>query len=581
MQREPLLFPGTWQPLPGAEGMSIYPFFGKPDSTCSNLCLIDTGSEFVMVDCGTNVQQLETVVRLIGEIPGGLSRPVFLFVTHCHVDHCYPLLSGSPLDTLRLLVAAEEEGAAAMAGGDVHLTLGELFRKSVQPHPIAIPLLCRGDRGRERIIDLSGCGTVRLGGGAPSGEGSPGPVSQHVWLPSGTCITVYHTPGHTPDSICIRAGSVLFCGDVIFAMSPGVAGIAGFSREDLIASARNLLDLLETGTVSVWYPGHGDPLDSPAMAAALRKLEKEARAVTDIHSFDLSRLEESRDHALDVLEEADRLFGIIGGRLLSLSFLLETLGEETEAGRLREMLDISAADSVLCDFHQFCTDVREGRRVEILLVMKAVQVLRKLRRSLYCEELQEVVDSSLLWRAERLLEEFLATSRDIPRNPAPDAVDLLSLLETLVASTRSPPVSDEAFISAADDPEAFRKALVARLAFFPPLPELFLDMDHPEEGVPPIRSDRFRLFDSLMALLEDLEASGFREARLGIRQQARAVDLVIQAGCKGANPGLPPASVRRHRRRFRLCGGDLFLSPGEGGLTCTISFEAAEQEKGR
>ncbi len=581
MQKEPPLLPGTWQPLPGAEGMRIYPFFGKPDSTCSNLCLIDTGSEFVMVDCGTNVQQLETVVRLIGEIPGGLSRPVFLFVTHCHIDHCYPLLSGSPLATLPLFVAAEEEGAAAIATGDVHLTLGELFRKTVQPHPVAIPLLCRADRGRERRIDLPGPGTVRLGGGALSGEGLPGPVSQHVWLPSGTCITVYHTPGHTRDSICIRAGSVLFCGDVIFAMSPGVAGIAGFSREDLIASARDLLDLLETGTVNVWYPGHGDPLDSPAMAAALRKLENTAMSVADIHSFDLSRLEESRDHALDVLEEADRLFAIIGGRLLSLSFLLETLGEETEAGRLREMLDISATDSVLCDFHQFCTDVREGRRVELLLVMKAVQVLRKLRRSLYCEELQEVVDSSLPWRAERLLEEFLATSRDIPRNPTPDAVDLPTLLETLVTSARSPPVSDEEFISAADDPEAFRKALVARLAFFPPVPELFLGMDHGEEGVPPIRSDRFRLFDSLMALLEDLEASGYREARLGIRRQGTAIDLVIQAGCRGGNPTLLPAPARRHRRRFRLCGGDLSLFPGEGVLTCTISFEAAEKETGR
>ncbi|MCQ8894274.1 MAG: MBL fold metallo-hydrolase [Methanolinea sp.] len=571
------LLPARWQPLPGAAGTRVYPFFGKPDCTSSNLCLVDTGTEFILVDSGTSERQLDEVVRLVGEVPGGASRPVILFITHCHVDHCYPLLAGSPLDSLSLIVAVQEEGAAAIATGDVHLTLGELFRKEVRPHAVHIPLLCRADRegGGERRLIVPGLGPVRLVMDIPAGHVSPPPPSQQVIFPSGTRVLVFHTPGHTPDSTCIRIGDVLFCGDIIFATKPGVAGIRGFSRDDLLSSIQALQSIVDAGEVTVWYPGHGDPLATPAMAKTLHKLKKEALSLEDIHSFDLSRLEESRDHALDILDEAERLFAIIGGRLLSLSFLLESLGEDAEAEKFRKVMDIAGIDTVLCDFQQFCADVRAGKRVEIQLVMKAVQVLQKLQRSISYEEVSCAVDNSIIWRAGRLLDEFLATSRDIPRDPTPDAVDLGPLLESLVTTAHCPPVSDEEFIAAADDPEAFGRALVARLAFLPPFPLLSLALDRECVGIPPVASDRFRLTDGLMALLEDLEAAGCRDARLGACQRENAVKLVVEAGCPGGKGIFSPRLIRRHARRFQLCGGEFSASPGGDRITCTVSFAAA------
>jgi glyoxylase-like metal-dependent hydrolase (beta-lactamase superfamily II) len=576
MRPAPPLLPARWQPLPGSFGLSIYPFFGKPDSTSSNLCLIDTGNEFIMVDTGTNEKELETVIRLIGDVPGGKNRPVIVFLSHCHIDHCYPLLSSSPLDALSPIVAAQEKGAAAIASGDITLTLGEMLGKDVHPHDVQIPLLCQDDmeRGGERTLDVPGLGKIRLVTVAHTGEHSIHHPFQEVHLPSGTCISVYYTPGHTPDSICIRIGSVLFCGDILFATTPGVAGIAGFSRDDLLSSVHTLQEILEEGLATVWYPGHGDPLGTPAMSAALQKLEKEILTLRDIHAFDLSRLEESRDHALDILDEAERLFAIIGGRLLALAFLLESLGEEDEAEKFRNMVDISAIDSVLCDFQQFCADVREGRRVELLLIMKTVQVLRKLRLTLCCEELACAVDHSLLFRAERLLEEFLATARDVPRNIAPEAVDLSSLLVSLVTTANCPPLSDEEFIDAAEDPEAFRKALVSRLAYLPPVPALSLALDRESVGLPPVASDRFRLYDSLVALLEDLEAAGCRDAHLGARQKGDSIELFVEAKNPPGRDTFSPSLIRRHARRFHLCGGEFSASPGEDRVTCRVSFVA-------
>jgi glyoxylase-like metal-dependent hydrolase (beta-lactamase superfamily II) len=493
------------------------------------------------------------------------------------VDHCYPLLAGSPLDTLNLFVAVQEVGAAAIATGDVHLTLGEMFRKELRPHAVHIPLLCRADRekGGERTLPVPGLGPVSLGMDVPGGQGAFHPASQQVTFPSGTRVLVYPTPGHTPDSICIRIGAVLFCGDILFATTPGVAGIRGFSRDDLLSSIRTLRAIGDTGEVTVWYPGHGDPLGNPAMVKALLKLEKEVCSLRDIHSFDLSRLEEARDHALDILDEAERLFSIIGGRILALSFLLESLGEEAEAEKFREVMDITATDTVLCDFQQFCADVRAGKRVEVQLVPKAVQVLRKLRRSISCEELSCVVDHSTIWRAERLLDEFLATARDIPRDQTPDQVDLWALLESLVTTAHCPPVPDEEIIAAADDAEAFRKALVARLAFLPPVPGLSLALDRENVDLPPVASDRFRLSDSLMALLEDLEAAGCRDARLGVRRRGTAIELVIEAGCPGKEEILSPRLIRRHERRFHLCGGEFSAARDGDRITCTVSFVTA------
>lgn len=68
-------------------------------------------------------------------------------------------------------------------------------------------------------------------------------------------IAVYHTPGHSPGSVCLLAEDKLITGDTLFFGSCGRIDFDGGSWEKMAASLR-FLDKLE-GDYDV-YPGHGE-----------------------------------------------------------------------------------------------------------------------------------------------------------------------------------------------------------------------------------------------------------------------------------------------------------------------------------
>lgn len=66
---------------------------------------------------------------------------------------------------------------------------------------------------------------------------------------------VLHTPGHTPGSLCYRAGTYLFAGDTLFPGGPGKTfSPEGFSQ--ILESISHKLFLLPEETIVL--PGHGD-----------------------------------------------------------------------------------------------------------------------------------------------------------------------------------------------------------------------------------------------------------------------------------------------------------------------------------
>ncbi|MFA5008739.1 MAG: MBL fold metallo-hydrolase [Candidatus Omnitrophota bacterium] len=72
---------------------------------------------------------------------------------------------------------------------------------------------------------------------------------------SGSKIEVIHTPGHTPGSVCIKAGQWLFSGDTLFFGSIGRTDVPLGSYESIIKSIKEKLVILPEDTVI--YPGHG------------------------------------------------------------------------------------------------------------------------------------------------------------------------------------------------------------------------------------------------------------------------------------------------------------------------------------
>jgi hydroxyacylglutathione hydrolase len=68
-------------------------------------------------------------------------------------------------------------------------------------------------------------------------------------------LTVLHTPGHTPDSLCFVAGRYLISGDTIFPGGPGMTSSPAAFQQILESITGKILPLPDDTIV---YPGHGD-----------------------------------------------------------------------------------------------------------------------------------------------------------------------------------------------------------------------------------------------------------------------------------------------------------------------------------
>ncbi len=72
---------------------------------------------------------------------------------------------------------------------------------------------------------------------------------------AGLDISVLHTPGHTPGSVCLLAENTLFCGDTLFCGSCGRTDLPGGSWQTIQTSLRRLASL----EANLWVlPGHGE-----------------------------------------------------------------------------------------------------------------------------------------------------------------------------------------------------------------------------------------------------------------------------------------------------------------------------------
>jgi hydroxyacylglutathione hydrolase len=67
-------------------------------------------------------------------------------------------------------------------------------------------------------------------------------------------VKILHTPGHTPDSICLYDGKNLFTGDTLFIGAWGRTDLPGGSTEELFRSIHEVIMKLPRDTII--FPGH-------------------------------------------------------------------------------------------------------------------------------------------------------------------------------------------------------------------------------------------------------------------------------------------------------------------------------------
>ena len=67
-------------------------------------------------------------------------------------------------------------------------------------------------------------------------------------------ISVIHTPGHTPGSVCYDCGKFLLCGDTLFTRGYGRYDLPGGNPQVLFSSLQKLAQISSDPTI---HPGHG------------------------------------------------------------------------------------------------------------------------------------------------------------------------------------------------------------------------------------------------------------------------------------------------------------------------------------
>jgi len=562
----------VWQPLPGVEGVQIYPFLRKVDIISSNSYLVAAPGLLVVVDPGGLPEQADILIgevtRLLEEKP----RPVLICLTHVHLDHCHQLLHHPGFQEIpHRLVAVHERGAQALEEGDRAATIADLIQQDMKKMTIDIPLLpdgC-GERSHEEVGRLVGVPSVTCLEPLQI-EGGISLPRQAMTLHGHSMIEFFHTPGHSPDSICIRIGEVLFIGDLIFATAPGVAGLKGWDLHALQSTLDRVMALLSHGGISIFLPGHGRPLDTPTMLRILKSMKKEAGGLEGIEPINLEWVKETAAFAGDLMDEVDRLFTIIAGRLVYVAHVLDELEESGEADRLRGMIDSDLVDELLSDFNRFSLDYHSGQVLDIHLAMKANQISQKLERVYRGEMLGSVLDLSLVRRVERLLEDYTITFRGFRPRIDLEVTDLSIAVGDVATAISCPNYHDESIIEAESE-EEFARALALRIAYVNPFENLDLEYIKGRD-LPLARLDRERFGDILMYLLEKISVAGVTRLSLatGSAEEMVWIGLRFQG---------PPSIIGEKVRRFiahscKLSGGRYSANEAGDGINILLEYPA-------
>ncbi|MCK9580699.1 MAG: MBL fold metallo-hydrolase [Methanoregula sp.] len=567
----------SWQPLPEAAGAELYLLIRKIDTISSNSYLIATADALILIDPGGLPEQVDQLSRIITECREKNDRPVFVFLTHAHTDH-FIGVQASPAFAHpdAAIFSVQETGAAALERGDGGITQATLLNFSLVPMTIALPLLTRERRQYPRVpVQLA------FPNGAevtitrePAGDGPSALDRETIRFGPGPGFEIYHTPGHSPDSICLRMGSLLFCGDIVFAANPGVAGQVGWSQECLIRSLNGVEALLSSGRIETVCPGHGRVI---AAADALRMfagVRKEALALSNIAELNPDRVAQTAAFAEDSMEQINELFTIMAGRLYYVSWVMDELGESDLAEKMTTLIRGDTVDELMEAFRDFSLEHHRGENNSINLALKAGQVIGKLQRSFDRDELSRIIDPSFVQRAGRLLSDYITMLRGFTPPTEITVQDIRTLTDAMVSGLSIPSCSDDDLLSSPDDDDVFASLLLARIGARPLLEDIEVSVNAGDAQFSGL-IDRDVFGDLLMYILEDLVGTMTNRIEIDLKNAGLEILITVSGAVPASNtPG------QRKTKRFLpgLCkraGGRLVQREDGGMLRFEIAVEAA------
>jgi glyoxylase-like metal-dependent hydrolase (beta-lactamase superfamily II) len=541
-------------PVRGTRRTDLIPHIRKIDLMSSNSYILSGEDQIALIDPGALDEQwyllLDDMLGLMEERP----RPVVIYLTHIHLDHCYQLRRCREERGLgRVLVAMQEKGADALEAQDSRLTLAGLLGREMYPFLSDIRLLSAEDRlikGERRLE--SGDAALSYSTISTKMGSDKNLISQQIPLGAGDLLEIYPLPGHSPDSICLRAGSILFLGDLFFAPNPGTAGAYGWSQTDLLNSIEMVLWILDQKDIHACFPGHGRAVDADEARRILRSMYRDVLSLSGLEEINPLWARNTAAYAQDLMAELERLFIIITGRLAYTSYVLNAIEEAGESERLQSLVDAAEIDELFSRFHGFVRELRSGRRLNWELVHKAGQMVGKLDLILEDSALKPTVNQSLIRKARRLLSDYSITYRGYRPAYCASSLEINPLLREVMdlVEFRS---YDEAAIIEAEDHQAYLKQLCTRIDHIDVFERVTMELAA-GQSLPPVQLEKERFLEAMTDLLERLAARG--ASRL-ILSSAMEDDLVfvritLQGDCKSRI--LEESELRFFERAFALSG---------------------------
>ena len=568
----------VWQKVPGTPSVEIFPIIPRANCVSSNCYIFSAPDALVVVDPGASAEQTRQISRVLTDALTVSQRPILIFLTHCHQDHSQEAGLELPAG-IEVKRFAHQAGVEAIKHRDRNLTTaylypwnpeictarfeGILFASSPASEPAALEL---ADGRRFELYTEP----IAMPDGA---------TLQRQWLSlgAGNRLEIYHTPGHSACSISLRVGSLLMLGDLPFAANPGVCGLDGWNHADLLQTLHKVDWLLEMPVITVCCPGHGYCVSAQSMREKLRLMEAEASNLTDVPLMDAERISGLKIYVDELLEETAALLTIFSGRLYTVSYCLSVLEEEDgAASRILESLDIDQIDRILSDFRRIAEAFNTSAMPEWTVVLKGVQVARSLQNVLSAEHVRQLLDFSLVDRAQRRLEDFLNLVRGLQflQTEQPGAVN--EIIAELVKRTKETTMMESAdLMEAVDDDQSFLQALTRRLAAYSPLRDIEFEFA-PAAQETNANIGAERLDDILTNLMEGMAGMGVKHISIATHVASGQVEIRLSS-----RERMDPAAFGKRRldlynRTLGWLGGSLECIQHEGNADFIIRLPALE-----
>lgn len=549
--------PYTWTAVPGTDNVEIYHIVRKPSVLCSNTYIIKAPDLFVVIDPGTDPEQIAHGRQAILEKRQGQVIPVFLFLTHCHIDHFL---------AVNLLMDQAFNGqfichplaADAIEARDENVTLANM-NGSVLP-------ICKV---RERLFQ-DGDGPV------PEEEDAPLSVeSGIVELDDGQVIPcnivhlggndrmeIFQTPGHSPDSVTYVVGQFMYTGDLHVATTPGIAGKNGWDNNALVSSIRTMIAVGRKREVAHILPGHGKVIDFEKAKNMFLKEAAEAEHLNSLALFDRERSLYLSEYAIVLLEETSSIFSIIAARLLKVSYYLDMLGEHDHAESIPKIIDTDMLDHMVDEFHAYIEELKGLKGAPV--ISKAVQFSRKVNKIFEFEKISHLFDPCFLRRIKSLLSDFVNVVYGIRFLDQETSFGLNAAVRETLVSLKKNPAESERIFETLDDDREFINELARRIAYTPLFANTHFSLSGPEDELT-VTADRLMFQDLLNALLEQFAISEIDHIDLetGRNERGQAV-LSVTSGRDMGPFALRDSKALYLRHSMKIAGGS-FEAVTSGG----------------